>query len=462
MLKYRVKIKSLKAGDILGKKPSKFNFLIETDNDKVIVVNTFTGAIDILHSDEANHLFTDSEIDYNSNEYLCKRQYLIDDDVSEDILLEKYFESIKNYRRENKSLSCVIILTFDCNLRCTYCWQQNNIHESHSRTITFNQIDKIFDSIEKLLLSLEHAKRDTPIIQLIGGEPLLYKNRDIVAYILKKCKERNWYSQITSNGSQLKEFMDIFEEHGVGEIQVTIDGYSTVHEKRRVGSNFKDTMDSLDSLIQSDKTYIKLRVNTDVENIDSLPYLADEIINRRWYTSSRFYAYISPLRDSSLRETKLIKDRINLLKSFIEKRLNYPQLEIFDVLGWNGYETAKHLENTGRMPYPKGFICDMNMNNFVFTPNGEIHLCLEEAHESKASVGRYSPDFYMDKVLFDNKYDNTPFTSIECKDCNIVPICSGGCQMIDKNKEYKKEFCQSVKECFSLGVENYLETEGLI
>lgn len=451
----------MKDGEILKIKPSKFNFTIEIDKNTSAIVNTFTGAIDIFSNEKLKQLHMDFDIS-KDKEYFYQRQYLIDEDIDEDVLMGKFSKDITNYKRETTSLKAVIILTFDCNLKCIYCWQQDNVDKSHIETITIEKIDKIFESISEITSSLEHVKNDIPIIQLFGGEPLLYKNRDIVEYILKMCNQKKWHSQITTNGSQLKKFMDIFEEHGVGEVQVTVDGSSEIHEQRRVGSKYKDIMDSIDLLLQTNKTYVKLRVNVDDDNIDSISFLSDEIIDRKWYTNNKFYAYIAPLRDSTLEETKLIKDRNNLLRKFIEKREQYPQLEIFDVLGWNGYEAAKILENTGSMPYPKGYICDVNMNNFVFTPNGEIHLCSEEAHDSNASIGRYWPELYINKDSFVNKYDKNPFEFYDCKTCNLLPICGGGCQMFEKEEEYKNEYCKSVKDCFTLGIKNYIETEGLI
>lgn len=441
-------------------KPSQFNFMVNLDNEKIALVNTLTGALDVFSNEEIKYLNKNFEkMKDETRKYLYERQYLIDD-IDEENLIKRLFEELVNYKRDYTPIKCVIILTFDCNLKCIYCWQQHNLGQSHKVKMTKEKIDKIFESIEKIGCSIDHKDRGTPVIQLFGGEPLLYKNREIVEYILDKCSQRAWHSQITTNGVELQKFLYLFEKYDIGEIQITVDGPGEIQESRRVGSNYQKIMDSIDTLLQLNKTNVKVRVNVDFANIESIHLLANEIIDRKWYTNRKFYGYLAPLRDSSCDHTVLIKERSNLLKKLFEQRKIYPQLELFDLIGWDGYEVVKILENTGRMPLPKANICDANMNQFVFTPNGEIHVCAEVAHDSEGSVGRYWPQFTINQELFAGWYNKTPFDFEGCSSCPMLPHCCGGCQLFEKNRDFKREFCKAVKESFSLSVKNYLTMEG--
>lgn len=444
-------------------KQSKYNHIVEINQNKSALVNTLTGAVDIFSVEQLDYLDNNKDPSHNEVvQYLYKRQYLIDDDTDESYLTQQIFSAILQEQRRNTPLRGVIVTTFDCNLRCTYCWQQHNLNNSHRIKMTTEKIDGIFSSIEKLMSMVEYKKDTPPVIQLFGGEPLLVENKGLVEHILKECQKRHWYSQITTNGSQLSNFLDLFEKYDVGEIQITIDGPSEIHDKRRLGSSYKSLMESIDLLLQMDKVHVKLRVNTDLSNIDYIPAIADDIIERQWYTNRKFFSYLSPLRDSSPDNVKLLNQRGTLISKFLNIREAYPQVEIFDVLGWNGFEAVKSLENTGRLPFPKAHICDANMNQFVFTPKGEIHVCAEEAHDSSGMVGSYWPDFAVNKDSFSRWYDKNPLELQFCKNCSMLPQCCGGCQLFSQDKEFISNFCDSVKASFDYGLKNYFKSEGLI
>ncbi len=444
-------------------KPSNFNLTIELDNHKSVLINTLTGAMDILPNETIDYLQNGlCNTNNEAAEYLYQRQYLLDADLDEAQLVQNLYGELLKHQRRITPLRGVIILTFDCNLRCKYCWQQYKVDEKNKLKLTRDKVDNIFISMKHLYSSLENKSEQPPIIQLFGGEPLLPENKEIVGYILNKCSEKKWYAQITTNGVFLNDYMWIFEEFLANEIQVTIDGPYEVHDRRRIGSKYEELIDSISRLLQINKIHTKLRVNVDIANIDTLPELANDIIKRQWYTNRKFYAYITPLRDSSLEEPKLILERNHLLQKLMMLKEQYPQIEMFDMLGWNGYQAVRVLENTGKMPYPRVNICDTNMNQFVFTPNGEIHVCAEEAHEPAGIVGYYWPGYVLDENSFLGWYNRSPLQLSNCKECALLPVCGGGCQLFIKNRDFYGPYCQAVRDSLIGGIKNYIKQEGLV
>ncbi len=439
-------------------KRSNFNIIIPVENESSIILNTLSGAIDIVSGKTAEYLGSNGKtVTRKLKDHLCQRQYLLEDDVDEKQLIRDVYTKLHEQKRKESTLHCILLLSFDCNLKCTYCWQQGQFSQAapvKAERITAEKVNSIFRAIEELKEKVVTNRDASPTIQIFGGEPLIPANREAIMGILKKCHERAWPVQITTNGVFLHEYLDAIRHYDVREIQVTIDGPQKTHDKRRVGSQYRKLMDILDTLILDSHTWVKLRANVDMSNVRDLTGLADDIIDRQWYANRKFYAYIAPLRDSAGHGYQLLKTRTELLSTVLSLYKEHPKLEIFDMLGWDGYQPTRGLAFSGKFPYPRTHICEANMNQFVFTPNGEIHVCAEDAHNHSSSVGLFSPGFQLMEKPFLQWYDKSPLDVEPCKDCTVLPVCGGGCQLWIRNGGKNEEYCRTVKECFSMGLKH--------
>lgn len=438
-------------------KNSAFNYFISRSAEEEILVNTLSGAIDIVPAEYGRYLREAREEDNEIKQFLAARMYLLENEMDEEEAAAALYAQIRTLRRRQSPLKCLLILTFDCNLRCAYCWQQHRVGQEKAATFTRDKVELALSAVKELADFIREKNGRPPVIQLFGGEPLLKENFALVGYTLKRCADLQYDTHITTNGVDLPEFQESILQYGVKEIQVTVDGTEEWHNRRRVGSEYKKIMSSLDNLISKDALHVKLRVNVDDSNIESLYGLANEIIDRRWYTCRRFYAYLAPLRDSSLEKPVLIKRRRKLLEKLFLLKERHPQIEVFDILGWDGYQPVRALEKSGRLPYPKSYICDVNLNQFVFTPDGGIHLCAEEAHGTAGLIGSYSPQFSMCQEGFDRLYNKSCLALSRCRSCNMLPLCGGGCLLVAQQPKFQESYCTSVRECFEYGLRKYLE-----
>ena len=442
-------------------KKSAFNLVIPLKKDKRLLVNTLSGAIDIVPGYYCEYLEEPlSQEDNDVTGFLAQRCYLVDNNADEREMIKALYAKLRSARRMRSPLKCVLIVTFDCNLKCSYCWQQHNIKEERLEVMTKAQVDSALEAVKKLAGVVDEKSNEAPVIQVFGGEPLLEENAEIIEYILKRCQELQYDVQITTNGVNIGIFQEMILQYGVKEIQVTVDGTEEFHNKRRLGSDYRGIMESLDKLLWYNALYVKLRVNVDSSNVHSLCGLANEIIDRRWYTNRKFYAYLAPLRDCSFASNALISKRRKLLAALNKLKSNFPQIEIFDILGWDGYQPVRAFERSGAFPYPKPHICDVNLNQFVFSPAGKIHLCAEEAHGLKDIVGTFYPEFTFDKKAFDGIYQKTPLDLKRCEGCAMLPVCGGGCSLLCGNDEFLKFYCKSVRDCFEYGLYEYIEARG--
>lgn len=446
--------------------PSAYNRAIPLKDDKILLVNTFSGALDVVPR-EVVDLATSKEPAHGHMSddiaaYLAERRYLLPEDLNEKREVASVYDQLSCARREVDHLQAVLVLGFGCNLRCTYCWQRQQIDASSqsqvSGILSARQADLALQALPALCQRMGFAV-DGTVVQLFGGEPLLPAHQPVAAHILESCASQGWRTQITTNGSFLGQFREAILAHGASEVQVTLDGPASVHESRRVGSRFDELMSTLDDLLAETDTKVKLRVNVDPSNLADLPALAAAIMDRQWYANRNFYAYLAPLRDGCGLGDDLLEQRPKLLADLLELAEASPRMGLFDMLGWDGFQSAWAYANLGRLPFPKVFVCDAGRNQFVFSPSGLVHTCAEEAHNPESSVGRYDPELRIDEAALRDWHGPTPLSLERCDGCSLLPQCGGGCRLLDRRPGARAAFCRAVGQSFDAGLRSALTKE---
>lgn len=105
-----------------------------------------------------------------------------------------------------------ISLTDICNFRCQYCMPDENIKFMPSSKLM--QADEI-DAIVKVFINLGVGK-----IRLTGGEPLVRKDAKEIINLLSKYPVE---LTLTTNASEIHEFISVFKEAGIDSINVSLD-----------------------------------------------------------------------------------------------------------------------------------------------------------------------------------------------------------------------------------------------
>src|SRR5262249_13123536 len=88
---------------------------------------------------------------------------------------------------------------------------------------------------------------------------------------------------------------------GISFIQITLDGSASEHDRRRIGPTRAPTFDRISrniDLALSLGAQVKVRINADKANVNSIPELADEMGARGWFACEGFSAYATPVHDS--------------------------------------------------------------------------------------------------------------------------------------------------------------------
>ncbi|MBQ7430582.1 MAG: 4Fe-4S cluster-binding domain-containing protein [Butyrivibrio sp.] len=314
---------------------------------------------------------------------------------------------------------------FDCNYSCEYCYQ-NQKKGDECNHLTSNDIDRVVDFYE-WLGEKNNKKYIITAIDIVGGEPLLPNNFEIIKYLFDKFN--NAQITITTNGTYLMKYFDLLNENKDRVfLKVSIDGEKTQHYKRRKPANEA----FYDMTIQAIRNMVNVGINIAVSCVFDATYLEyqsflNELEELGWPKRKNISLNLLPkLRcGSDGMDIAEVVENISSLKTLYQKDervkcANYEKI----IPGMNRFKRAIALAQEGKyIPYR----CDaMYKPSYAFFPDGTIHFCIASMGE-KGVVGRYRPNYeiYEDVVhlLKERRIDQTP----KCMQCKYRVFCNGEC-----------------------------------
>ena len=152
--------------------------------------------------------------------------------------------------KEGKAYEVTFIVTEDCNLRCSYCYE---VHKNEKHRMSFDVAKK---AIDYLLDNPQMFNAEAVLWDFIGGEPLL--EIDLIDRIMDYIKiktyklghkwSKNYRIHIGTNGtlydrSDVQRF--IKKNKGKLDIGITIDGTKRKHDMHRIYQNGKGSYDDV-------------------------------------------------------------------------------------------------------------------------------------------------------------------------------------------------------------------------
>ncbi|GEM_PF-4757661 len=431
---------------------SKYNLFIDLGEypDLSIIQNIFHGQSTVVPKSLADYLKNAapsgdlSDLPDAMLSLLKKKGFIYDVKKDEDKQIETIYSQFrKTLPKANPSRQYQLILTYDCNLRCIYCFQKKIRKTTDNAVISETQLKDIFD----IILTKERANEEeikqkelptrVPLISIAGGEPLLDtpESKKTISNIIHFAKQNNFHYSITTNGVFLDKYIPIFKSAGYypRDIQVTIDGTKEYHDRRRIGvggaGSFDSIVQSIDSILE-EGMHISLRINVDEMNTSSINKIADYILAKQWTGYDEFSAYLAPVTDHSSvnKNYKWLKQDAGLIREIMRMFAERPELEsIFTMKNFRGFQYVKRIVEKKEKAVPTIWRCEAVLGQLVFDPQGDLYTCFEGAGNESARIGTYSPSYEIDaqrdrewKSLnaIENKY---------CRRCSYRFVCSGGC-----------------------------------
>lgn len=139
---------------------------------------------------------------------------------------------------KQKSKNITLVVTHQCNLNCTYCYE----HHKNSRTMSADLAKEIVD--RELLMDDGVSMIE---FDFIGGEPLLEFDtiKSVIEYTTAKEHDRDYIFFITTNGVLLdEERKEWLRAHAdVLQVGLSLDGTKEMHDKNRCRSFDKIDLD---------------------------------------------------------------------------------------------------------------------------------------------------------------------------------------------------------------------------
>lgn len=405
-------------------KPSNYNYFIEYDEDYFVGYNSLyqsilripKGAYPII--EKFFHTATEgidcSQLPSQWLTTLRDCHFIIDKDIDELSLIKfLYFRNLY----ANDRLNLIVLPTLWCNLACPYC---NEI----KKPIFMNR--EVEDILLKWIQNNFRYKRKIDVAWF-GGEPLLAKKIIIrlTNNIRNFCNNINatYSASLTTNGYYLdRRFIDLIDDLSIKRVQITLDGDQSDHDalrRRRNGAgSFERIFNNIIAFCESStKCDLSLRVNCCDDNYDGIKQLLKLFPQSVIARAQIYFRWVYPDEANGYHEFSC-QARGKEPFSGLAKLYSAAQ-----ALGWRTSNPS--LES--RSAY-----CEVDyLDHYAIGPDGNVFLCSHTFKESEA-VGSlqngYQPTGLSALSKYVRWYSVTPFEDAECINCQLLPICKGGCR----------------------------------
>ena len=422
-------------------KVSKYNkFFNCNEGGTILAYNCLAGSLATLTQEKyqlvkeiLGSLSFDTDEKQNLWNDLLEGGFLIEDDVNElDILKIRNRTS----RFDKSRFTLTILPTLNCNFQCSYCYEAK-------KNVTMNKEiqQTLIEYVEK---KTKEAENFTP--SWYGGEPLMVF--DIVRNLHKEfdkiCKANNCHYNsggIITNGYLLtKDIALELKEMGIGMVQVTLDGPKDIHDQRRKLVNGAGTFDKIMQNLSIAADILKgiaIRVNIDSTNVDQAIGVLDAI--EKYDLKGKVSIYFAQVRaftetcadisSSCLMDQEYASLEVKLMKQSLDQ----------------GFSITRY-------PRPRFSYCVADhINSFVVDPTGYLYKCWSNPGVIDEAIGHIS-NLDENKAKAKNLFKWLGwdvFERKECRQCEVLPICMGGCPYLGlKLKEKKQGKCETSRYNF--------------
>ena len=417
-------------------KASKYNVLIDNNDENYYLYNTYSGSLCKFNKKQYEEIINMAEnktpeaVD-NFNDILSQG-FVVDNRIDEfNRVIQKQYIAAFDY--QPIKLGFVIAPTLKCNFKCVYCFESQSCK---SDGFSAEKIETVLQFIIKKVESNPQLKYLS--VDWFGGEPMLKYNEivDFSQKLIKYCESKNiiYSACMLTNGFLLtkKKAQVLKEKCKLTSVQIPLDGMKETYCK------FKQTTEkSFEKVIHniidiSDILNVQIRLNANKQNYESIKHLAKFLlIDCELYKKIRLY----------LAELKFFEGYTSMSKSVCFESVNFAKVKI-DFLNYIKNE-LKLYDFKFMYNKPKVISCGLcKMENYVIGPECELYRCEHHVGRSEevvgdCVVGRFFSNSEM--RFFIPKYKN------ECKKCNFYPSCFCGCRSNFQLNGIDKDFCEGIK-----------------
>jgi uncharacterized protein len=390
-----------------------------------IVVSNVTGAVAVVDEAGANLLrrlrsphpvadFSEEERMFIKTFY--ENGFIVEADENERTLLEKKIEEAKNW----PGLEVNPIVTYFCNLACTYCY----VPATASACFIERKLVSRIAEYVKNRVDCENLQYVN--LSLYGGEPLLKWSvcEDLITRFSDDLHDSgaSFRVGLYTNGTLLTPAMiDFLESVNTHFVQVTLDGPREIHDRRR---KFKDGQGTFDLIMENigligEKLQLNIRVNVDKENLSKLPALIELLLENEL---NRKNVTVDLGRTSHISCSAGYKSTCISHEMYGEQIIKH----YFD-LEKAGFNVATPSYFVPLIRTPRYIPCISHSTRQIFVdPSGDLYTCAGLIGDRTFSVGNIWKSNAFDERI--SKWANfSPLQIAKCSKCKQIAFCGGGC-----------------------------------
>lgn len=378
---------------------SRYVYRIKLNNNHYLLYNALNKCLIEVDNLDEEEWRKDTYI----NSFMISNNFIIKKWGDDLTLKEEY---LLTYKYSSDYISYVIHTNYTCNFNCSYCYQ-GIINE------TFLMNESI---ATKVLAEIKYrCRKEKPTVLdvcLIGGEPLL--NFQIVKYIadgLKHITCRYKKISLVTNGYYLTlDNYEILSQYGICLFQVTIDGNSDTHNRKRKGKGGEDTFSVIINNLKAicrkyKKNKIVINYNLDIETFLSVEVFFD-LLRRNNITCKVIFSEV--FDPKNVNSGKLVSARSQIWYKAHTIAIDY------------GQRYAPFY----RMSY---LACGIRrVNNIMINPKGVMYKCISGMEDEEYYIGEIGDGKEYIKEINISKFVEGSYQLI-CQDCEYFPVCGGGC-----------------------------------
>lgn len=446
---------------------TKYHYCHRKLDGNYLLINTLTCKIIEVDSEFISK-FQDIKKNVDSTMGAVMKDTLIKYNLLVDESFERNFIA-KAYKRYQESLSTIpltnfVFLTYDCNLRCTYC-----CYRYLDRKVPVMSRDLI-DNMFKVMYELQSKKQKRiSRIVLSGGEPLMPENVEEIDYFLKKLKEyidsesrkgRNVIFTIFTNATSIQHYKKHLEEMKpfIDMVYVTLNGTKEMHDKHRIQKNKNGSYDLTISGIEHlltlcIPTWIVANIGKD--NISKLSQIPTLVQSLGWDKIEYFKGiYVSRIKNHK-KDDEMAISELDMIDAIIEQ-VRKKEIDVND-FNFGDLKLLRAVMDFVRSSYDKTDAklqfsgCNNRSSQYSYSIDGMIYPCAPSMGIKKYATGTFYPEIDLNSIDHKNWLDRLLPNVSMCEDCSVAFLCGGGCtfEAAEKNDNPNNPVCPNVDKILS-------------
>lgn len=383
------------------------------DPDMIMIYSTLRGSVLQVPRSIADNLLSGT-LEKPDLEALTRVGILVPDSLAEQQQIMGYF----NWANANaKRFTALITLNLDCNLACTYCYEDHFRGKSYMSTSTA-------DLLVETILNGPLKDGKEILLDFYGGEallsvPLIHR----IAEPLHKAASNNgtkFSFNLVTNGTLL--FPAIVEElvpFGFTGAKITIDGPPDIHNDQRPFVSGKGSFNIIVNNLKAVCGLIKVQVggNYTRENYHRFPELLNLLMEEGVTPDMLYMVQFSPV---------IPKAGDAGLSDFAMGCACTSEPWLIEASLYLREETLKRGWNT---PKPKLAGCMIELeNDLVVAWDGSLYKCPAFMGWDDLKIGSLA-DGVGD---YHDSHNIDVWKNDECYECPYLPLCFGGCRFLKR------------------------------